>query len=135
MGLRRGFDGPDAPPLDPSSVAEVPEEIWPSARIVLHPSLQRLALDHPAHAYRYAVRTGAAAMRPEARRTHVVVFRTKQTELDAGAYALLDEIARGATLEEACVRAAPRRDEIAGWFRHWMESGWISKIYFPPSLP
>jgi hypothetical protein len=107
------FDGPDAPPLDPASLAGVPEDAWPNARIVLQPSLQRLVLDHPA-------------------RTYVVVFRATKTELDAKAYALLAAIADGATLEEACVRVAPPRDAIAGWFRAWTEAAWISKVYFPP---
>lgn len=107
------FDGPDAPLLDPASLAGIPADAWPHARIVLQPSLQRLVLDHPA-------------------RAHVVVFRATKTELDAKAYALLAEIANGATLEEACDRVAPPREEIAGWFRSWTEAGWISKIYFLP---
>lgn len=109
------FDGPDAPPLDPTALAGVAEEAWPHARIVLQPSLQRLVLDHPS-------------------RRHLVVFRAMETELDAKAYALLDAIACGATLEEACERVAPPREEIAGWFRLWTEAGWLSRIYFPPSF-
>jgi hypothetical protein len=105
------FDGPDAPPLDPASLAGIPTEAWPQACIVLQPSLQRLVLDHPA-------------------RTHVVVSRATKTELDAKAYALLEAIAGGATLEEACDRVAPPREEIAAWFQSWTEAGWISRIYF-----
>jgi hypothetical protein len=110
------FDGPDAPPLDPSSLAQVGEEAWPNARIVLQPSLQRLVVDHPT-------------------RRHLVVFRATTTELHEKAYALLDAIANGATLEEACERVKPPREEIAGWFRSWTEAGWLSAIHFPPSLP
>lgn len=110
------FDGPDALPLDPASIAGVPESAWPNARIELQPSLQRLVLDHPT-------------------KRHVVVFRGTQRDLEEAAYALLDAIANGATLEEACERVAPPREEIAAWFRSWTEAGWISKIYFPPSLP
>lgn len=113
--LVEAFDGPDAPPLDPAALADVPEDAWPHARIVLQPSLQRLVLDHP-------------------RRRHVVVFRAHVTDLDPTAYALLDEIARGATLEDACDRVVPPREEIAAWFRSWTEAGWLSRIYFPPSL-
>jgi hypothetical protein len=109
------FDGPDAPPLDPASLAGVAEDAWPKARIVLQPSLQRLVLDHPARKY-------------------IVVSRSAETELDAKAYALLDAIANGATLEEACDLAQPPREAIAAWFRQWTEAGWISKIYFPPSF-
>ena len=113
--MSRRSTGPNAPPLDPASLAGVAEEAWPSARIVLMPSLQRLALDHPS-------------------RRHVVVFRGRETEIAPSAFALLDAIAGGATLEEACERIAPPREEIAGWFRAWTEAGWISRIYFPASL-
>ena len=109
------FDGPDAPPLDPASLAGVPEDAWPNARLVLQPSLQRLVLVHP-------------------ERRYFVVFRARQSELGDEAYALLDAIANGATLEEACNAVSPPREEIAGWFRAWTEAGWISKIYFPPSF-
>lgn len=110
------YDGPDAPPLDPASLAGVPEDAWPHARLALQPSLQRLVLDHPARRY-------------------VVVFRGAARDLDAKAYELLDAIANGASLEEACDRVRPPREEIAGWFRSWTESGWLTRIYFPPSLP
>lgn len=110
------FDGPDAPPLDPASLAGVPEDAWPNARIVLMPSLKRLVLDHPT-------------------RRHVVVYRARPSDVPAQAFALLDAIANGATLEEACDRVKPPREEIAGWFKSWTEAGWISAIYFPPSLP
>ena len=110
------FDGPDAPPLDPASLAGVPEQAWPSARIELQPSLQRLVLECP-------------------KRRYLVVFRRTTTDLDASAYALLDAIANGASLEDACDRVKPPREEIAGWFRSWTEAGWLSRIYFPPSLP
>lgn len=110
------FDGPDAPPLDLTSLAGVAEDAWPRARIVLQPSLQRLVLQHPEMRW-------------------VVVFRGSVTDLDATAFALLEAIAGGASLEEACDRIAPPREEIAGWFRSWTEDGWISKVYFPASLP
>lgn len=113
--LVESFDGPDAEPLDPASLGGVPEDAWPSARIVLQPSLKRLVLDHPA-------------------KRHVVVFRRTKTDLDPIAYALLDAIANGASLEGACDQVRPPREEIAGWFRAWTEAGWISKIYFPPSF-
>jgi hypothetical protein len=133
------FDGPDAPPLDRSSLSAMPEAAWPGARIALAPSLQRLVLDYPAHDYRHAVRTGIVATRPEAKPTYVVVSRgpcgLRHTELEPLAFALLEELANGASLETACERVAPPREEIAGWFQRWTEAAWISAIYFPASLP
>lgn len=113
--LVESFDGPDAPPLDPTSLAGVPEDAWPHARIVLQPSLIRLVLEHPT-------------------KRCIAVFRRTKTDLDPVAYALLEAIANGATLEAACEEVNPPRDEVAGWFRTWTESGWLSKIYFPPSF-
>lgn len=70
------FDAASEPALDSAAVASVPEEAWPSARLVLQPSVQRVALRHAAHDYRHAIRNGEpVAGPPEARASFVVVFR------------------------------------------------------------
>jgi hypothetical protein len=137
------FDAPDAPVLELASVTSVPEDAWPSAHIVLQPSLQRLALRHPAHEYRNAVREraigapAAAIARPEARSCHVLVFRGPSRlqcrEVDAVAYALLDELSRGATLGDACERVAVTassnvEENLAAWFQEWTALGLLSRV-------
>lgn len=134
------FDAPDVPPLDPSVIASVPEDAWPAARLVLHPALQRLALAHPAHEYRHAVRVGDAAERPLPKPSFVAVYRGPDTlqfaDVEPEAFALLDELARGATLEQACERAARAtrvaedvfESKLAGWFASWTARAWIADV-------
>jgi hypothetical protein len=145
------FDGPDAPPFDPSKVAGMPEDGWPLARVVLTPSLQRLALAFPAHDYRIATHRGEKPERPGPRSSFVVVYRGGETlhcsDLEADAYAMLDELSRGVPLGEACERAAAAsgsrsvapaeetsealarfQTKLAGWFQDWTSMGWIARV-------
>jgi hypothetical protein len=137
------FDGPDAlAALDPSALPGVTEDAWPAATIGLHPALQRLTLAHPAHDYRAEVRKNEPAERPERRRCHVVVYRGPEVlhavEVEADAGAILDALAAGTPLGEACVRVAeasgaPRADfeaKLGGWFSDWTALGWIRAVSF-----
>lgn len=135
------FDAPDAPPLELTALAALPEEAWPTARVVFQPSLQRLALASPAHDYRLAARDAkvarASLVRPPSRPSHLVVFRGAErlqcVDVDAAAYALIGELARGAPLGEACERVAEHcgaalEDEVGAWFQQWTALGWISRV-------
>lgn len=139
------FDAPDAPPLDVASIADVPEEAWPGARMVFHPAVQRVALRYAAHDYRIAVRKDEHPERPEAKPAYVVVYRghdaLKYIDVDADAYALLDELMRGTRLGEACERAAQKsgasldtfQAKLGVWFQEWTTFGWISRVDFDVS--
>ena len=139
------FDAPDAPVLDLPTITAVPEDAWPSARLVLQPSVQRLALRHPAHEVRIAVRSGeplaATGMtRPAPSPTYVVVFRgptrLQCIALEADAYALLDELAHGTALGDACERIATAsgassdsfEEKVSAWFQEWTALGWLSRV-------
>jgi hypothetical protein len=150
------FDAANAPPLDLATVAAVPEDAWPAARLVLQPSVQRLALRYPAHEARLAVRRGESAesvraedadaaqladlTRPVPSPTYLVVFRgaarLQCLAVDADAYALLDELARGAALGDACERAAAAsgassasfEEKVGAWFQQWTALGWLSRV-------
>lgn len=134
------FDAKDAPPFDASTIAGRSEDEWPRARIVLHPALQRLTLAWPAHDYRIAARKHEKPVRPERRPCHVVVYRGPELlhclEITADAAAMLDELARGTPLGEACERAARASGtalstfelELAGWFSEWTSLGWIRAV-------
>lgn len=138
------FDAADAAPLDPSTVAAATEDQWPGAKLALHPSLQRLALTYPAHEYRRAVRDGGDADMPAPRESFVVVYRAADglwfAEIERGAFFMLDEIAAGSELAEACASVARAsnvdRDtlesQLARWFQQWTSFGWIATIQFPP---
>ena len=135
------FDAASEPALDLAAVASVPEEAWPSARLVLQPSVQRVALRHAAHDYRHAIRNGEpVAGPPEARASFVVVFRGRSAlehvELEAEAYALLGELASGTPLGEACERVAASsgateeafQEKVGAWFQQWTALGFLGRV-------
>ena len=142
------FDAPEAPPLDVSRIAAAREEDWPGARLVLHPSVQRVALAHPAHEYRAAARRchsdgGDAPAQPSPSRTYVVVYRGPEVlhyiDLEPPAFALLDALASGIPLEKACERAAAEAGiddasqleaQVGAWFQQWTGLGWVSEVRF-----
>jgi hypothetical protein len=134
------FDAADAPPLDATKLTTMPEEAWPSATLVLDPTMQRLALAYPAHLFRTDVREGRKPARPEPRPVQLVVFRGRDEsvrwlEIDPLPYQLLEALARGEPLGRACelVAASAERPEevedgVAGWFAAWASYGWISDV-------
>jgi hypothetical protein len=148
------FDAADAPPFDPTSLAGVPEEAWPDARISLDPSVQRLALGTAAHEYRNAVRaldphvcdrsaSDESGVAPPAERDcFVVVYRGPErlhyAEIDAEAFTLLGELVQGVRLALACERAAASSEvdlesfqgKLAIWFQEWTAKGWIRRVAF-----
>lgn len=133
------FDALQEPPLDPRALAAIPEDAWPGVRLTFQPAVKRLAMALPAHEYRLAVRAGGRPQRPPPRATFVVVYRGPEDlrclELDAPAYVLLDELARGTPLGEACEAAAATsgapldtlQAALGGWFQQWASLGWISR--------
>jgi len=138
------FDGPDAAPFDPASIAGRSEDEWPLATLLFHPSLQRLRLTHAAHNYRIAVRKDESTTPTrDDRACDVVIYRGPSMlhchELDAPASALLDELMRGAPLGSACERAAMASSieleafqaRLATWFSEWTAMGWIRAVVFP----
>jgi hypothetical protein len=134
------FDAADAPPLVLASLASIPEDSWPLVRLVLDPAVQRLALAHPAHTFRLAVRAAEDPARPAPAASYVVVYRGSELDLrglevEPDAFALLDELARGAPLGEACEGVAARsgtsleafQAQLGAWFQQWTALGWVSR--------
>jgi hypothetical protein len=137
------FDAPDAPPLDPQAIATAPEEAWAGARVVIHPSVQRLMLAHPAHVYRARVRDGEDPPRPERIPTCVVVYRGPEKlmyiAVELLALQLLDLLASGTALAPACERvandagiadASDLEPRVGAWFQAWAGYGWVSRVDF-----
>jgi len=134
------FDAEDAGPLDPSSLAAIPEDAWPGVRLAIHPSVQLVALSYPAHEYRAAVKAEEEPPRPEPAAACVVVYRGPEmlqyVPIERPAFELLERLARGETLGDACeavaasgtVVAADLEEKVGGWFQHWTASGWIRAI-------
>jgi len=132
------FDADDAPPFDPAILASTDEDAWAGARLVLHPSVRLLALAHPAHDFRAAVRRGQTPTPPEAQPTYVVVHRSDEvvhcTPAEPMAFALLERLAKGMALGAACEEVAAidaavdLEAKVAVWFQAWVSAGWLSAI-------
>jgi hypothetical protein len=133
------FDAADAPPLDARAVAEIPEDAWSTARIILHPSLQRLRLAHPTHTMRAQHREKVPVVRPEEAATRVVVYRRDfllyAEEMEALPFDMLERLAGGQPLGEAgdaLADATGRREEVESrigeWFTRWSALGWITRV-------
>jgi hypothetical protein len=130
------FDAADAPRLDARAVAAIPEAAWPSARIILHPSLQRLRLSHAVHTTRAQHRQKEQLVRPEQAPTTLVVYRRDlklyAEEMDALPFDMLERLAAGEPLGaagDAVADATGRREEVESqigeWFTRWSALGWI----------
>ncbi len=136
------FDGPEPPPLDAGKLQSLPDDAWERARIVLHPLLARLRLEHPLHLYRLAA-TGSddPPPFPAAAPVDLVLYRhdnvVRYDEVEPEALALLDALAAGETLVAACDRVAAtldpaRADALGGkvgpWFQRWTANRWIIDV-------
>lgn len=139
------FDARDAPPFDPRVIASAPEEAWPAARVGFHPSVRPLALRHPVHELRDAVRRGEQPARPGPSSAHVVVHRDAAcflhaVQVEPSALALLESLRDGAPLGEACEACARATSQdprdvgarLGAWFQDWTARGWVSGVRFVP---
>jgi hypothetical protein len=137
------FDAEDRPPLDTTALASAPEDAWEKARLVLHPSVQRVALAYPAHAFRAEIRDGKEPARPEPAATHVIVYRGPEKlmyiAIEPLAFDILDRLAAGTPLGAACSQAADAAGvadaaelerRVGAWFQAWAAYGWVSEVRF-----
>lgn len=136
------FDAADAPPLDLRSLSTAPPEAWPGAQIQFHPSLRRVALAHPVHRLRDALRRGAECERPRADDTRALVWRNPAHLLcceviDPMAFELMAALQSNEALGVACESAAKAHPEVdpallesnvGAWFQQWTANGWVSSI-------
>ena len=137
------FDAPDAPPLDPTTIAAIAEDDWPNARLVLHPSLQLLRLAYPTNQMRdawWADKDKRPIERVERAEANVVVYRHKTmllyTEVvEALPFEMLSLLAAGKSLGAAgdeLAASTGRGPEIEAtigeWFTRWSALGWISRV-------
>jgi hypothetical protein len=140
------FDGAEPPPLDAAKLQALSEDAWTRARVVLHPLLGRLRLQHPMHLYRLAAVAAAEAGGdsppfPARSPVSLVLYRRDRIiqydEVEPEALALLDALAAGEPLAAACDRVAaslsPDAAEALGakvgpWFQAWTAKRWIVDV-------
>jgi len=135
------FDAADAARFDPSILASIDEDAWATVRVVFQPALRRLALRHPAHDFRAAVRRGEDPPRPEPSEARVVVFRddlVRYIDVEPAPFALVEALAEGTPLGAACERVAELaggeealQAALPGWFEMWTRYGWIAELAVP----
>lgn len=131
--------------IDPETLAAVPGERWPQARLVVNPSLRVLELTYPANSFFQAVKSGAVPAIPSPAPTRVAVYRTGRSvwrmELMPGFAALVEWLASGVTLGVALERVEPllvgaddaeRAQTLGNWFRNTVSSGLFSGLGFEP---
>jgi hypothetical protein len=130
------FDAPSLPPLAASDLGSLPEAAWPALRLALQPAVTLLSLAYPAHDYRAAARHGGAPPPLVPRACFVAIYRgltaLHSLELAPAAYAILDHLASGMPLGEACERASRTSPsdiaaDLAAWFQQWTARGFLSR--------
>ena len=135
--LRGAFDAADAPVLLRDALAAVPPEHWPGLRLVLHPSVQQVALQWAVEAAWHALRAGVDGAdvgadvgadgnptdsgpepelpAPEAHPHALLVWRrglaTQWRSLAGPEAALLQSVADGAVFGDLCEQAASAVDK------------------------
>jgi hypothetical protein len=143
------FDGESRPVVSASDLGRTPPT---RLRLGLQPYITLLDMRHPVDTYvmsvkrRDAMRSEASntpdskvvhrrparrAPLPRASRTLVAVHRLDNRlfykRLDPGAFTILTELDRGATLSRAIAAGGPalKPAKVQGWFASWMALGWF----------
>ena len=149
--LRGAFDAADAPVLLREALAAVPPEHWPGLRLVLHPSVQQVALQWAVEAAWHALRAGLDGATgnpadsgpepelpaPEAHPHALLVWRrelaTQWRSLAEPEAALLQSVAEGAVFGDLCEQAASGVDEpgqaatrVVAGLQQWLADGLVS---------
>ncbi len=144
VGYLEIFDAADPPPLDPKALADIREEAWEHARIVLHPALRALKVGYPVAELRkrlFHARTSGEHVPLPAPEPHcLILFRRELTlfhePLSAGAHALLVALTERVPLVPACERAqaeipeeaASIAENVGVWFQSWAARGFITSV-------
>jgi hypothetical protein len=143
------FDGPDPSPFPSEKLTRLPPEDIARARLRIHPGIRLIEACAPVHAFRKALRAQGQApgeLAPSAeslerRPTYVALFRKDLVvhfeTLTRPAFLLLQSLAEGAALADACERVSAALDDegrselgrdIGGWFERWGAWGFITDL-------
>ena len=137
--LQDVFDAPESETLSPESLAAVPSDAWPRARLVPISALALLALEHPVNAWYQAFKDGAPYPPPPPAPSFLAVFRQDgrvwRMDLTKPQHALLTALTSGLALEPALASLAQDghdlptiAPELQGWFRTWATEGFFARV-------
>ena len=152
------FDGPSKPVITPDDLIDTPPD---KLRLGLQPYLSILKLDYPVDDFLIAVKKDADSLRGEASNainsapsahrestqiplpqpevTYLAVHRFDNMlyfkRLEPEGYIILEALAAGSTLEDACVKAVEQSTRanadwqalIKEWFDNWAALGWFCR--------
>jgi hypothetical protein len=143
------YDGPGTErgkTLSPDQLARLAPAAWDEVRLIAAPCLRLERFEHPVHEFWAARKDGgqppASAPRPTWLAIHRRDYVVERSELPRDAFALLAQIARGATLSQAIAAAlassttggANLETQLAGWFAQWAADGFfVGFEVAPPS--
>ncbi|GAA1563342.1 hypothetical protein GCM10009678_53030 [Actinomadura kijaniata] len=132
----------DGPGLEGRQAVEWSPTPWPAADIggltaTPAPCLRLLRVRAPVHRYHDDVRRRRRPGPPPPEPAHLVLFRRDYrvltTPITAGAFALLDALIRGASLERAAVVGSVDLGEAHRHLRGWAARGWLRVLRGAPS--
>jgi hypothetical protein len=139
------YDGPGTErggTLNPAELGNIPPGAWGQLRLTLAPSLRLHEFDHAVHEYWAARKDGGEPAPCGPRSTKLAINRrdyvVERCELSDAEFALLTEIARGASLAEAIAVALASvaepelvESQIGAWFARWAGEGYFSEFSDP----
>jgi hypothetical protein len=133
------FDAPEARPIEPEKLAQVPEDAWEGVRLVLNPALRLLRVSYPVLELRkrLLVATDESISLPEPESHHLAICRRnlaiEHEALDPGAFTLLSKLSRSVPLGRACESTAHELEltpeaiarELETWFATFTSRGYV----------
>jgi hypothetical protein len=124
---------PSDPPLALESLAAMPADAWPAARLVPARALRLVQTRHPVNDYFQAVRDGRDVPLPGPSPSATAVYRGGWTVWRMGLtppmFAVLSALVGGEPLERALYHAEGEPHErVMAWFREWVQSGLFVSI-------
>lgn len=135
------FDAPEAPPLAPERLAQIPEDTFEGARLVIAPAVRLLAVRYPVADLRRKLRAAGdePVAIPEPAPQHLVVYRRElrlwDMPVSGVAFTFLSALAAGKPLGAAAELSAtsPAAEQELGasigeWLREWTVKGLVSDV-------
>jgi hypothetical protein len=134
------FDAPEHATLTPETLAAVPPELWPGARLVFVPAFALHVFEHPINAWYRAFRDDEPLPELRVAPSHVAVFRQSggrvwRMDLDPAQHALLAALATGLALEPALQSLDDAGHDLAAiapdlqsWFSTWAREGFFAEV-------
>lgn len=134
--LHAAFDAPDRPLLDTVDLAQLDEEAWAGARLLLHPSVSMAVFEWNVlqvwHALDQAG-TPPPVCRLERPVGHLFWrsgLAARFRSLDDDEFHALRDLASGTTFAAVCERASP--EQAGTWLRSWIRDELFTGVCAPP---